>query len=163
AGRAVAADHVEELMRGKMGQLVEPDQRDLRALPVMDGSPELEMRKLDLAAAWPAPFLPSQVRGATEPRIEVQALVPQPAGVGDLGCGAPEEYRGKVRDPADVAQRLQDQSHRLPAARGAAVYADVRCGLQKLGLRSWLRRDCCPSCRAAAVPRFDEGRHKYCA
>jgi hypothetical protein len=27
-------------MRGKMGQLVETDQRDLRALPVMDGSPK---------------------------------------------------------------------------------------------------------------------------
>jgi hypothetical protein len=63
-------------MRGKMGQLVETDQRDLRALPVMDGSPKLEMRKLDLAAAWPAPFLRAQVRGATKPRIEVLALVP---------------------------------------------------------------------------------------
>src|SRR6266850_3074821 len=131
-------------MGREMGQLVKTDQRDLSALPVIDRGGELKMRKLDLAAAWPAPFLRSQVRGATEPRIEVQALVPQPAGVGDLGCGAPEEYRGKVPDPADVAQRLQDQSHRLPAARGAAVYADVRGGLQKLGLRSWLRRDCCP-------------------
>jgi hypothetical protein len=36
----------------------------------------LEMRKLDLAAAWPAPFLRAQVRGAAEPRIEVLALVP---------------------------------------------------------------------------------------
>ena len=31
------------------------------------------MRKLDLAAAWPAPFLRSQVRGATEPRIAAKA------------------------------------------------------------------------------------------
>ena len=29
-------------------------------------------------------------------------------------------------------------------AGGAAVYADVRGGLQKLGLRSWLRRNRCP-------------------
>jgi len=80
----------------------------------------------------------ADVRRAAEPGIEFLALVPQPAGVGDLGCGAAEEYRGKVRDPADVAQRFQDQSDRLPAARGAAVYANVRSGSQKLGLRSSL-------------------------
>src|ERR1700674_3937686 len=131
-------------MGREMGQLVKTDQRDLSALPVIDRGGKLKMRKLDLAPAWPAPFLRSQVRGATEPRIEVLALVPQSAGIGDLGCGAPEEYRGKVCDPADVAQRLQDQSARLSAAGGAAIYADVSSGLQKLGLRSWLRRNRCP-------------------
>src|ERR1700694_2325451 len=122
-------------MGREMGQLVKTDQCDLSALPVIDRGGELQMRKLDLAPARPAPFLRSEVRGATEPRIEVLALVPQATGVGDLGCGTAEEYRGKVRDPADVAQRLQDQSDRLPATRGAAVFANVRSGLETHGLQ----------------------------
>jgi len=36
ARRAIPADHVEELMRGEMRQLIETDQRDLRALPVVN-------------------------------------------------------------------------------------------------------------------------------
>ncbi len=74
--RAVAADHVEELMGREVGQLVETDQRDLGALPAVDRDPKLQMRELDLAAARPAPFLRSQVRGVTDPRIEVLAPVP---------------------------------------------------------------------------------------
>jgi len=50
-GRAVAADHVEELMRREMGQLVKADQRNLSALPVVDRGVKLQVRKLDLAAA----------------------------------------------------------------------------------------------------------------
>src|SRR5208282_5171558 len=76
AGRAVAADHVEKLMRGEMRQLVEADQGDLSALPVMNGGFELQMRKLDLAAIWPAPLVHPEVRDTPEPRIEVQALIP---------------------------------------------------------------------------------------
>jgi putative transposase len=53
------------------------------------------------------------------------ALVPQPAGVGDLRRRAPEEDRGKVGDATDVSQRLQDQSDGLAAARRTAVDADV--------------------------------------
>src|SRR4029078_4555019 len=41
ASRAVAADHVEELMRGEMRQLVKTDQGDLSALPIIDGAVEL--------------------------------------------------------------------------------------------------------------------------
>ena len=76
AGRAVAADHVEELAHGEMRQLIEADQCDLRALPVVDRGVELQMRELDLAGARPAPFVASVVRDAAEPRIEVHALVP---------------------------------------------------------------------------------------
>ena len=36
AGRAVAADQEEELLRGEMGQLVKADQCNLRALPLVD-------------------------------------------------------------------------------------------------------------------------------
>jgi hypothetical protein len=56
AGRAIAADQEEELMRGEMGQLVETDQGDLGALPLVDLGGVLQMRKLDLATARPAPF-----------------------------------------------------------------------------------------------------------
>jgi hypothetical protein len=63
-------------MGGEMGELVKTDQRDLGALPVVDRGVELEMRKLDLARAWPAPFVGAMVWGTAEPRIEVQALVP---------------------------------------------------------------------------------------
>jgi hypothetical protein len=126
-----------------MGQLVKIDQRNLSALPVVDRGVKLQVRKLDLAAAWPAPLAPSEMRGAAKPRIEVQALVPQRPGIGDLRRRAPEEDRGEVGDPADMAQRLQDQSDGFPTARRAAINADVGRGPQKPGLRSGLRRDCC--------------------
>src|SRR5215472_16209145 len=76
AGRAVAADHVEELMRGEMRQLVETHQRNLRTLPVVDGVVELQVREFDLAAAPPAPLARPQMRGAAESWIEVLGLVP---------------------------------------------------------------------------------------
>ena len=72
-------------MRREMGQLVETDQGDLGALPLVDFGGVLQMRKLDLATARPASLLGAPVRGAAEQRIEVQALVPQPTGVRDLG------------------------------------------------------------------------------
>jgi hypothetical protein len=59
-----------------MRQLVEADQRDLGALPVMDSSFKLQMRKLDLAGAGPAPLVHADVRGPTDPRIKVLALIP---------------------------------------------------------------------------------------
>jgi hypothetical protein len=96
-------------MRGELRQLVETDQRDLSALPVVkNGAFELQMRKLDLAGAGPAPLVHSDVRSTADPPIEVEALIPQRSGIGDLGRRAPEEDGGEVRDPADVAQRLQD-------------------------------------------------------
>src|ERR1700730_16163883 len=70
-GRAVAADHVEELMRREMRQFVETDQCDLSALPVVDGGFKLQVRKLDLAGAWPAPLAHTEVRGPADPWIEV--------------------------------------------------------------------------------------------
>src|SRR5467141_820357 len=71
AGRAVAADHVEELMRREMRQFVETDQRNLSALPVVNGGFKLQVRKLDLAGARPAPLAHTEVRGPADPRIEV--------------------------------------------------------------------------------------------
>src|SRR6267378_2209168 len=71
AGRAVAADHVEELMRREMRQFVETDQRDLSALPVVNGGFKLQVRKLDLAGARPAPLAHAEVRGPADPWIEV--------------------------------------------------------------------------------------------
>jgi hypothetical protein len=124
-----------------MRQLVETDQRNLSPLPVVDSAVKLQVRKLDLAAARPAPFAHSEVRDPPEPGIEVLALIPQSAGVGDLRRGAPEEYCGKVRDPADVAQRLQDQADRFSATCRAAVDADIGRAPQKIGLPSGLRRD----------------------
>ena len=120
-------------MSGEMGQLVETDQGDLGALPLIDRRVVLEMRKLDLASAWQAPFLGTPVRGTTEPRIKVQALVPQPAGVGDLRGGAPEEYSAEARHSADMAQRLEDQSDGLAPTGSAAMDANVRGSLQKRG------------------------------
>ena len=112
-------------MRREMRQFVETDQRNLSALPVVDRGFKLQMRKLDLAGARPAPLVHADVRSTTDQRIDVLALIPQAAGSGDLGRRAPEEYRREVRDPADVAQRLQDQPERLPATRSAAVDADI--------------------------------------
>ena len=63
-------------MRREMGQLVETDQGDLSALPIIDGAVELQMGKLDLAAARPAPLAGAEVCGAAEPWIEISALIP---------------------------------------------------------------------------------------
>jgi hypothetical protein len=62
-------------MRREMGQFVETDQCDLSALPVVDGRFKLQVRKLDLAGARPAPLAHAEVRGPTDPRIEVLALI----------------------------------------------------------------------------------------
>src|SRR5262249_47289464 len=96
AGRAVAADHVEKLIRGKMCQLVKADQSDLSALPVMDRGFKLQMRKLDLATIWPMPLMNPEARDPAKSRIKVEALIPQGSGNGDLGGCAPEEYRCKI-------------------------------------------------------------------
>src|SRR5215469_4099168 len=165
AGRAVAADHVEELMRGEMGQFIKADQRDLSALPVKDRAVELQVRELDLAAAPPAPLAHSDVRGSAEPGIEVLALIPQPAGVGDLRCRAPEEHRGEVCDPRGVAQRFEDQSDGLSAACRAAIDADVGRAAEKVGLRSGLRRDRhrrCGVARRAPGSPYRAGAHLFC-
>jgi len=76
AGRAVAADHVEELMRREMRQLIETNQRDLSALPIVNSGFKLQVRKFDLAAARPPPFAHADLRRAAEARIEVSAFVP---------------------------------------------------------------------------------------
>src|ERR1700756_5610613 len=86
------------------------------------------------------------MRGAVKPRVKLRALIPERPGIGDLGHRAPEEDRGEIGDPTDMAQWLQDQSGRLPATppapRRAAIDADVGAAAQKVGLRSGLRRDC---------------------
>jgi hypothetical protein len=129
-------------MRREMGQLVKAYQCDLRALPVEDRGVELQVRELDLAGTRPTPFVGSVVWDTAEPGIKVHALIPQPAGIGDLGCRAAKEHRGKARYPADIAQRLEDQSDGLPATCGTAIDADVGRRAKKLGLRSGLRYDC---------------------
>ena len=74
-----------------MRQLIETDQRDLSALPVVDCAVVLQVRKLDLADVPPAPFARSD-----------------------------EDHR-KIRSPADIAQRLEKQSDGFPSTRRAAV------------------------------------------
>jgi hypothetical protein len=58
-----------------------------------------------------------------------------------LRHGAAEEDRGEIRDAADIAQRLKDQSDGLSAARRTTIDADIGGGLQERGLRARLRRD----------------------
>jgi hypothetical protein len=107
-------------MGREMRQFIKADQRNLRTLPVINCGFELQMGKLDLAAARPAPFTQPQMRGAAKPRVKIQALIPERSGIGDLGHRAPEEDGGEIGDPTDMAQRLQDQSGRLPATRSSS-------------------------------------------
>ena len=69
--------------------------------------------------------------------------------------------RDILGDPTDMAQRLQDQSGRLPATRCAATDADVGAAAQKLGLRSGLRRDCLGESKCHALRR-ERGGCLYC-
>src|SRR5262249_4211625 len=101
----------------------------------------LQMRKLDLAAVWPVPLMHPKARGPAKSRIKVEALIPQGSGTGDLRGRAPEEYCRKIGDPADMAQRLQNQSNSLATAGRAAINADIGLASQKLALRTGLRRD----------------------
>src|SRR6202040_3931297 len=95
----------------------------------------VSVRRDSTAEIRPSRTATSRDRGAPPlPSITV-------ARVGDLRRGAPEEYCGKVRDPADVAQRLQDQADRFSATCRAAVDADIGRAPQKIGLPSGLRRD----------------------
>src|SRR6516162_6518807 len=127
-------------MCGEMGQLVKADQRDLRAVPAIDRGVQLQVGKFDFTGSRPAPFVAPLVRDTAKPRIEVQALVPQSARIGDFWRRAAEEHRGKSWHPADIAQRLEDQPDGLPTTRGTAINADIGGGSQELGLRSRLRR-----------------------
>src|SRR5213082_2365782 len=81
------------------------------------------------------------MRDAAEAGVEVLALIPQPAGIGDLRGRAPEKHGGEIRHPSGVAQRFQDQSDRFSATRGTAIDADVGRTAKKLGLAAALRRD----------------------
>jgi hypothetical protein len=90
-------------MRGEMRQLVETDQRDLRALPGINRAVELQVRELDPAGTRPAPLAHSDMRDPAEAGVEVFALIPQPAGIGDLRGRAPEKYGGEIRHPSGVA------------------------------------------------------------
>ena len=128
-------------MRREMRQFVEADQRNLRTLPVVNRGFELQVRELDFAAARPAPLAHPKMRSAAEPGIEIQALIPERSGIGDLRHGAAEEHGAEIDHPADMAQRLQDQSGGLSATRRAAIDDDVGGAVQKLGLRPRLRRD----------------------
>ena len=124
-----------------MSQFVKTDQRNLSPLPVVDGGVKLQMRKLDLTTVCPVPLMLPEARDPAKSRIKVEALIPQGSGTGDLRGRAPEKYCRKIRDPADMAQRFQDQSDRLAAAGRAAIDADIGLALKKLALRSGLRRD----------------------
>jgi hypothetical protein len=63
-------------MRREMRQLIETNQRDLSALPIVNSGFKLQVRKFDLAIAWPAPLAHADLRGTTEQRVEVSAFIP---------------------------------------------------------------------------------------
>ena len=113
---------------------------DLSALPVMNRGLKLQMRKLDFAAIWPAPLMHADMWGTTELRIEGVWSHKAP-GLVICGVVRRKNTAAKFGDPADMAQRLQDQHERLAAPRRAPGDADVGCALQNRGLRSGLCRD----------------------
>jgi hypothetical protein len=87
------------------------------------------------------------MRGAAEPGVEIQALIPQRSGIGDLGHGAPEEHGGEIGNPADMAQRFQELN-RKPGSllirrwRGTVAHPPVgRTGVSKELL---LHQSCLP-------------------
>ena len=128
-------------MRREMRQLVETNERDLRALPGINRAVELQVRELDPAGTRPAPLAHCDMRDPAEARVKVLALIPQPAGIGDLRGRAAEKHGGEIRHPRGVAQRFQDQPDGFSATRGTAIDADVGRTAKKLGLPTGLRRD----------------------
>src|SRR2546421_726484 len=81
------------------------------------------------------------MRDRAEAGGEVLALIPQPAGVGDLRGRASEKHSGEIGHTRGVARRFQAHPARFPPARGTAIDADVGRTAKKLGLRTGLRRD----------------------
>src|ERR1700723_508706 len=78
-------------------ELVEADQRQLRALPLEDGLVVLEVRELDLGAGREPPFQHRRERLASDDGIKSQALVPEAARIAHLDGVAPEDHGGEVR------------------------------------------------------------------
>ena len=115
AGGAVAADQIPELAGREVGQLVEADQRRLRALPVVDGLVVLQVGEADARPARKAPLQGGAESLRAQQRIEPFALVPQPALVAHLHRRAAEDHRTEAGVP-HVAQGLHQQRPGLPPA-----------------------------------------------
>ena len=71
AHRAIAADHVPELLLGEMSQLIERDQRNLASLPVEHGLVVLEVLERNRRARRKRPIKVALVRLGAEQRIEL--------------------------------------------------------------------------------------------
>jgi hypothetical protein len=68
AHRAIAADHVPELLLSKMRQLIEANQRDLRSLPIQDGLVVLAVLERDRRGRRKRPIKVALVRLGAERR-----------------------------------------------------------------------------------------------
>ena len=138
AGAPVAAEHVRELPPGEVRQLVEPDQADLRALPVEAVALILHVGERDAGAGGEPPFELLFSGGGLERRIDLGTVVPEAALGPDL-CGGPAE--DDRAEPGDVRplERGEEEAERLSAPGRAAVYRDVGVGAEEVGLRSGLR------------------------
>lgn len=139
------------------------DERNLAALPVVDGVLLLQVRelhaKLYALVTAPRPLKRGQptrrLARLEEPRVERARLVPQPARILDLRRGAAEHHA--VEPLAHVRQREVQQGVALARASPAAVDADVRVAAKEACLRTdlWTDLHTHPSqCASAHAPRI---------
>ena len=154
AHRAVAAQHVRELVAREVGQLVERNQRDLRALIVEPVLLVLHVRKLHRGAAGELPF--QQVLPCLRPqqRIELHRLIPQSAGIAHLDGSAAKDHRIEI-GVARMAQRLKKKSKGFSTPCRSAINDQICRRREKRLLRTCLRPNLNRHCsrRPARLPR----------
>src|SRR3990172_9652675 len=115
--RTVPRQQIPELALLELLELVEANERDLGASPLQRVLRVLHVRERDGHTSRESILEVVLVRDPVEwmKRVELGRLIPQAALILDLRIGAPEDDRteGTV---VDVANRLQQESPRLPAA-----------------------------------------------
>ena len=138
-----------------MRQLIETDQRNLRALPIQLAAFVLQVGKLHFPAARPLPQDDRLRRHSTRRRVELHRLVPQPARIAHLRRVATEEHRREFR-LANVVAAAPAAAPKIPSASSSAIDGDVCRARQETLLRPQVAAEWLFLAQAAVVREIDE-------
>ncbi len=144
AGAPVPAEHVGELPPGEVRELVEPDQTDLRALPIEAVTLVLHVGERDGGAGREPPLELLFSWCGAKRGVDLGTVVPE-AAFGPYLHGGPAEDDGA--EPGDVRplERGEEEAERLSASGRAAVDRNVGIGAEEVGLWAGLRAEAEPT------------------